>query len=136
MNHSKQLAGDYTLVVEMRVTEAGRSPRLGLQFGFEGTDVTFEFDIFAQSFALGQRKGVGEKVKIARVDPFEVMSGYDQNKWNTYQVKVEGATVTISVNGKQIFTHTSEDATGVYVGYPGIIVQCCVAEIRKVAVIR
>jgi len=135
-SHSKRLTGDYTLVLEMRVREAGRSPRLGIQFGFAGTNETFEFNIFAKEFGLKREKGADEEVKIAHADPLEVMSGYDQQKWNTFEVKVEGATVTISVNGKKVFTHESEDGAGVYDGYPGIIVQCCVAEIRKVAVRR
>jgi tetratricopeptide (TPR) repeat protein len=134
VNHKDQQKGDYTLTVEMRVREAAKSPRLAVVFGFLGTDESFELNVFVQSFDLTRKKGVGNKEKLARADPFEIVSNYDQKKWNTFVIKVEGAGVFITLNGKKLFECEAE--VGAFDGYPGLIVQQSVAEIRKFSVIR
>ncbi len=136
VNHSKEIKGDYTLIVEVRITKAGDPPRIGIHAGFQGSKETFELDIFDETFTLDQVKGANEEVRIDRADPYEVLSSYNMKNWNTFSMKVKGATLTVSINGRKLFTHEAPEGPGIFDGYPALAIQCCVAEFRKIAVIR
>ena len=134
VNHRERLAGDYTLSVTMRIAEDRGRPLVALSFGLRATYDRFDFGVFVKTFTLARYNKSKEEVYVGRADHFEAFKDFDRSAWHTYAVKVEGLRVSASIDGKVLFTHEAE--AGAYDGVPSLLVQNCLAEIRKIWVTR
>jgi tetratricopeptide (TPR) repeat protein len=122
--------GDFTLRMEMRVVEdtGGRS-MVGLSFAFRGLYERHSLNVFPELFAYRAYRGTSDKIDLfARKMFYEVEQEFDRRKWSTYEIRIRGSKVTLSVNGEVVFTRTAEED---YDGPIALTVQDCTAEIRK-----
>jgi hypothetical protein len=128
----REVAGDYTLTVELRVVRNhGRDPLCGVLLGVRGSYDHFGLWIWPDSWRFEHQTGEHERDELHR-KPFRNFEGgeFKLSKFNTYKVEVHGKRVTGFVNGTKIWS--TSGATRPLDGFVGLWVQEQEVEIRRV----
>jgi tetratricopeptide (TPR) repeat protein len=136
MRTKEMIEGDYRLEIEARIlSDSTDTPRICVMFGVKQEDDAFELNVFKTSFSLAGGTTAEDKKKLHGVDHFIVDDAYDRHNWNRYTIEVKGNHTKLSVNGLKFAEHRVPESVE-YDGYVALVVQECVAEFRKVAVVK
>jgi tetratricopeptide (TPR) repeat protein len=137
LRNDKAFKGNYTLEFEARVREdSDRVPSLTLRFAVQGAYLCHGFQIYKQGFELITYDKAEKKVALETVDQYVFSDRFDRRKWNKYRIRVKSGTVTIYVNGKKLMAHAGDGSSDYFDGYAGVVVQHCVGEFRRIALIE
>ena len=110
------------------------APRVSFRFGVQDEYDCYALNVYANSFTMSTYASKTDSRKIGGVDHYVFSNDFERTKWNTYRIEVKDGRSKLSVNGRKLFEHKPDP--GEFDGHIGLVVQHCVAEIRRVAILK
>lgn len=133
--YRKEVEGSFVYECELRLVETlGKDPLVGLLFGGRGPYDHFGVWVWRDAVSLERQPEEGKRSDLQRRGASRLPGRFSRGDWHVYRIAVEEKRITVSLDGKEIFSFAGADRQPG--GYVGLWVQDSRVEIRRATLER